>query len=352
MYDQQRGDDPLSATANGYNAARMTKVPSDAVDHTPMQAPPGPPPVVVVKSVAGSTYFSYSLGLVAATRVLVLGVIVTFLLVLVLSYLQGGGRSAALWAVLGCNLSIIAIMSGTMLVRRTRTWRADRVAHEAERATADVHDPSWIVRGALLEIGGLCRVNWLTTRVKPEYRNRFQSMLQEAGLPQSMVIVQAELIDDLQRIRIDDSFVEPERLLGAMPRRSAAFWVHAALTLYLLWLLLNSVLRKEWIMTAVFALAFTGMAAQLLKTYDIHISQANAPVMGLGAYSDHKGRRWTVCDSVVYLYPFRAGFQTSILASIIGPDGYTAVHFHDLKDPALTMFWQRWMHPHPRPDLV
>jgi len=317
-------------------------VPLQSPDETTAAAS-GPPPVVVVKS-AVTTTFSHANGIAMGVRMLVImpaGMVGVFFL---LTVTREKVLSSEFWIMIVAQLVLICFVCGVIIARRAGNWRMDRAMHEANAGGVDHRDPAWIVKGVLLEVGGLCRVHWLTGQVRPKWRDRFQQLLRERGLPRALVIVQAELIDKVRTIPIDDRFVEPERLLGAMPRRSGTFWLLIVMILYFVWMLVNSALAGDWTMTAIFALWVAMMGVQLLRSWGIHLSQANAPVMGMGVISDHKGRRWSVRDSVVYLYPYFVAF--------IGPDGYHVLQFHGLDDPALRMFWQRWMHPHPRPDLA
>jgi len=314
-------------------------------------APMRPPPVVVVES-ATSTTFSYANGIAVGVRMLFVMPAIILAMFVLMAVTRERGFGSPFWVMVSIQFVMIGLICGGVIFRRHTDWRKDCDAHRAAADDVDPHDPSWIVKDALLEVGGLCRVNWWNGRVDPRWRDRFQQILHKRGLPQNMVIIQKEIADRLRAIPIDERFVEPERLLGEIPRRSGTFWVFTVLALYMVWLTVSSALWGDWIMTAVFAVSAAMIGVQLLRSWGIHVSQANAPMMGLGVISDHKGRIWSVRDSVVYLYPWKAGFQSNILVSVIGPAGYHALQFHGLEDPGLIMFWQRWMHPHPRPDLV
>lgn len=314
-------------------------------------APIGPPPIVVVKS-AASTTFSYANGILVGVRLLIVAPAIMAGMFILSGLARVRGFSTGIWMALAVNIMIIAIVCGVVITRRRRDWRTDRIFHNESIKDGDARDPAKIVRGALLEVGGLCRLHCCTLRPLPKWRGRFQQLLGEAGLPSAIVIVQAELIDKLRALPVDGVFVEQERLLAEMRRGSGTFWILAVLLIYSMWVVANAALGGDWIIAALVAAAGAVVASQILKSWGIHLSQAGAPVVGMGVFSDRKGRRWTVRDSVAYLYPWKAGFQSSIILALLGPDGYHAMQFHGLDDPALRMFWQRWMHPHPRPDLV
>ncbi len=327
----------------------MTDSPLQPADETPTAAsgPPGPPPVVVVKSATG-TYFTYANGIAVGIRIMFWAPLGMALVMLALMLTRGRGLSTALWIGFVVQILVLFLFCGMLIVRRLNRWQIDLNDYRQEPLHADQPNVSHLVKGALLEVGGLCRIRWWSGQPAPAWRHRFQQMLHERGLPPALVIVQAELIDNLRMIPVDETFVELDRLLAQMSRRSGTFWLLAAGLLASGWVMVQAALRGDWVMAAILGVAAAMVGSQLLKGWGIHVSRANAPVMGMGVLSDHKGRRWTVRDSTVYLYPY----QSSIIASIIGPDGYHAMQFHGLDDPALRMFWQRWMHPHPRPDLV
>ncbi len=312
---------------------------------------PGPPRVVVVKS-AVSTTFSYANGIIVGVRMIILAPAVVSAIFILAGLARERGLSSGIWLALGIQIIVFAVVFGIVIARWRRDWRIDRRFHEESIRQVAAQDESHIVRGALLEVGGLCRLHWCTLRPLPEWRGRLQDSLRQAGLPPALVIVQSELIDRLNAIPVDGAFAEPERLLTEMPRRSGTFWFLIVLLVYAVWVLVNAALRGDWVISAIMAAAGLAVAIQLLKSWGIHVAQAGAPVVGMGVFSDRKGRRWTVRDSVAYLYPWKAGFQSSIFLALLGPDGYHAMQFHGPDDPALRMFWQRWMHPHPRPDLV
>ncbi len=316
-----------------------------------MQATISPPPVVVLDSPRSKSY-AYELDVVGGARVSIGGPVGVLTAVVGLSLLEGRSLSMPLWIGLTVYLAIFSLVSASMVYARLGDWKADRAAHRADAATANTSDPKWVVKSTLLENGGLCGLDWLTGRARPGSVGRFQSALQEAGLPRALVIVQPDVMAALDDIPLDATFVEPERVLGAMSRRSGAFWFQAVLAVYFTWLLTNAALQGKWVMAGLFLLGMVTLGMELLKTFGVHLTQANAPVMGMGVYSDDKGRRWTVQDSTVYLYPSRAGVGKGAVAELIGPDGHCTRVFHGPGDPALKMFWQRWMHPHPRPELV
>lgn len=328
----------------------MSDAPVPPPDATTNPTPLGPPPIVVVKSDSGSTLFTYANAITGGMRMMAIVIMFMTGAMLLIRSLNGKPPDALMRIVLAVQIGVLSLISVPAIVKRRRHWRLDREAQA--RLSGENQDQSTMVRGVLLEIGGLSRVSLLSGRPVEKWSGRFQQRLAEVGLAPALTIVQAEIEEPLRTIPRDEAFVEPERVLGAMPRRSRAFWFQAALLVFFVWILVSSAMQAQWFATMMLSVAVVGIGMQLLKTFGIHLSQANAPIMGMGAYSDHHGRRWSVLDSTIYVYPFSAGFQTLIFVELIGPDGHHAMSFHGLDDPGLIMFWQRWMHPHPRPDLV
>ncbi|MCC6908016.1 MAG: hypothetical protein IT430_08765 [Phycisphaerales bacterium] len=323
--------------------ARHTGVAADA-------APAAPPPVVVVKSQSGSTTLAYSNNLVGGIRMA--GFVLAGMTggVMLVHWVRGSGITPSVVGIIVAQSAFFALLVIPGMIRRRRQWREDWRIHT--QTPLDPDDRSSVVRGALLEVGGLCRYHWLTGRADQRWRHRFQELLRSAGLPPALVILQHEVSNPVQAIPLDDAFVEPERMLGGMSRRSRQYWIQVVFVLFFLWLMISSAMRGDFIVTACLAVGVAAFGVQLLRAHGVHVSEARAPVLGMGVYSDWKGRRWSILDSTVYIYSMRVGLNDMVAAELVGPEGHTIVPFQGLDDPALKMFWQRWMHPHPRPDLV
>ncbi len=318
----------------------------DAADATPV----APPPVVVVKSQSGATTLAYANNLVGGIRMALYVLVGMTGGVMLLNWLRGSGMTLSVIAIVVGQSAVFALLVVPGMIRRSRQWREDSRIHNEKPLDPD--DRSAVVRGALLEVGGLARQHWLTGRADTRWRHRFQELLRSAGLPPALVILQHEVSNPVQAIHLDDAFVEPERMLGGMSRRSRQYWFQIVFLLFFLWLMISSAMRGDLIVTACLAVGVAAFGVQLLRAHGVHVSEARAPVLGMGVYSDWKGRRWSILDSTVYIYSMRVGLNDLFAAELVGPQGHTVVPFQGLDDPALKMFWQRWMHPHPRPDLV
>lgn len=315
-------------------------------------APMGSPPVVVVESPSGSESLAYSTKIGNGIRWMIFIPLMMVAFVAALEHLRGGGMRLPFWIIISVQAVVMAAVFGQPVTVAMKHWRRDRERLESGE-TACASDREAAVIAALVQLGGLVCHSWRVGRTPPHAPGAFQRMLEEAGAPTNVVIVQRALRVSVDSIPISPEFVEPERLLlGTMHRRSKAFFFQAAMLVFFIWVSVNSALAGDMITLAFILLGLIGFAIQLLKSYGVHIEEAKSPVMGMGVLSDHRGRRWSVVDSCVYLYPHRLGFDPLVMAELLGPQGHFTLIFHGPEDPALRMFWQRWMHPHPRPDLV
>lgn len=312
----------------------------------------GPPPIVVVESAAGSNTLSCGMAIVSNARMLIIMPAMMIAVFLFLHCVSGELSAGVAWFMIVVQTLVFTVLYGRSIRSSVRDWRIDREMFAKDGGDRR-SDESSIVTKALLEVGGLVRPSLLTDRPRRATVGRFQQLLRDAGLRPALVIVQVGLEVPLRAIPTPSEFVEPERLLlGTMQRRSMTFIFNLLLLAFAVWVLVNSARAGHWMMTAFISIGLAVLGMQILKSFGVHVSEGKAPVMGMGVFSDHKGRRWSVQDSCVYLWPMKQRLQSFVVAELVGPDGYHRLFFHGLDDPALRMFWQRWMHPHPRPDLV
>ncbi len=82
---------------------------------------------------------------------------------------------------------------------------------------------------------------------------------------------------------------------------------------------------------------------------------SSPPVAGLGVIRDGKGRLWTCTESIMFVEPYyipKAG--SGVQVDLFGPHGAHKMHkiqFPSCLDDGFVSLWQRWNHPHPRPEL-
>lgn len=69
-----------------------------------------------------------------------------------------------------------------------------------------------------------------------------------------------------------------------------------------------------------------------------------------GTIRDNHDRRWTIDDSVMIVQTSNG--KPPLFVFVTGPAGVMPLHFTDETDPDFIKLWQRWNHPHPRPELA
>lgn len=329
----------------------MTDAPTLSPDATPTAPPLGPPPIVWLHSAAGFGSLSYRTDVLRTFRFLVILLVLLTGGLMGVAALQGHGLDWILMIMIGFQWLIFVLLLGFRLIGRVSAWRADRKRHADEVAAGDTSATA-VVNGALLDLGGLCRLHWLTGRPRKALIGQFQQRLIDAGLPRAMMLVDASIAEPIQAMEIPEDFLEPDRLLRQTPRKSWSFVLIVLITIYFAFGAVAAFGNGDWIVASIDALIACLFGVRILASFGVHVSESRAPIMAMGVLIDHKNRRWTVQDSCAYLYRIKGKTSSPVLVELIGPDGLGAVVFPRLDDAGFRFFWQRWMHPHPRPDLV
>ncbi len=169
----------------------------------------------------------------------------------------------------------------------------------------------------------------------------------QVNLPRT--IVDAGVQSRLAAIPLPDDLLEPETILPSSASLREAVW--ALFGLYIL-LGLIQVLERRWF-TAVLYVVFGGLLLISLPPVRDRLRtllDTGNLVAGTG-WIRHRGKRtWTV-DNAVMLVRTRSG-SVPLHVMLIGEEGELPLSFTNERDPDFIKLWQRWNHPHPRPELV
>jgi len=252
----------------------------------------------------------------------------------------GGAIGTAMVAALCVLASVI-----TRLEWQRERWRVAHVLANGDRLT---HVEA--VTALLVDMTGLIPPG-LRQPVRPEHATEFQRKLTGLGFPHTPTIVDQLLRNTIEKIEIPEEFFEPERVLS-QPRRWSAFTLLAMVVIpfYSLTLLGPGLLEGDpmKILFGGFFLLLMGVPA--LRSFGWRIGESLSPVVSLGAVEDRRGRRWTVLDSCLFVR--KAKMQRNVvLVDLAGPAGFLTMGFWGVDDAGFVLLWQRWMHPHPRPEL-
>ncbi len=320
-------------------------------DHQAHQSPVGPPPIVVVESPAGSWSLACGVEIMRLTRSFVVVMCMIVGAMILFESFVDLGASSYFWPVVLTGALICSLLSGPGIVRRMR-WRRDALMRYASRSSGGTADPAAIVQGAFATIGGLCRYSWMTNLPRRHGRGEFQQFLADEGVPSAITIVDASIIDAVRSIERPAVFVEPEPFRQLLEARSWRLMCWVLITLLFTWHLFSSLAQSDWIGVAISAPLAWVFGTTALEAFGVSLYESSTPIMGMGVFIDARNRRWSVLDSCAYFYRIGSARAATFVVELIGPAGLHTMYFRGADDPAFMMFWQRWMHPHPRPDLV
>ncbi len=308
---------------------------------------PHQPPIVIVQSPAGASSLCFQTDNARSLRLLLLFAVTMIIFVFVL--LVYFPPSSVPIYVLMFQMVFFVVIVGGPCVHRTLLWvREKRKLAQREQPADSLND---VVRAALVTLGGLCQLSVLTGRPRSTSLTRFRQFVLAKGVSPDVMILDAKLQPILEILPIVEEFVEPERLLNAIPRRSNSFVVQLLFLGFVSWMTLQAARDGDIVLAVAGGTIVVLFGTQVLKSLGVHFAEGSKPALGMGVLVDRQGRRWRVDNSTVYIHPMRHGFSKSVMIELIGPDGYLLIQCMGENDAALATFWQRWMHPNPRPEL-
>lgn len=165
-----------------------------------------------------------------------------------------------------------------------------------------------------------------------------------------ITIVDQAIQSTLDRIERPTHFLEREPILtsGALNKRTTILLVgfYAAVAMMQLTTDRPFLALFMLFLAALFLVTIPALRDRLrnFRYSDGHV------VAGQGSVSDHRDRLWTVDDSMMIVQT-RDG-TPPIFVTLTGPAGAMTLTFMDETDPDFIRLWQRWNHPHPRPELA
>ncbi|HVZ95032.1 MAG TPA: hypothetical protein VG797_11040 [Phycisphaerales bacterium] len=155
---------------------------------------------------------------------------------------------------------------------------------------------------------------------------------------------------DLEDVPLLDDLIEPEFIVGS--RGMSRFALVITLLLYAL-LTWGAMAQRQWFLAAFFG-AFAIMMAVPMPVMKKRLTflryEGRAPIAGPGVVKDFRGRRWARGEAIMAVQ--RGQGPRALQVTMIGPMGLLSIPFANSSDPDFIALWQRWNHPHPRPELL
>ena len=184
-------------------------------------------------------------------------------------------------------------------------------------------------------------------------RDELDSQLRAIGLRPPSLIIDQKYAQAVQAIQCVPELLEPEFVASRGDRRSVirtilARSAWALVVIPWLWYrLVPAFADPVWLLFCF--VCFAVVAAWLsIARYRGTLVQTSDLVAGLGVVAADSGWRARAADSVTLLRPVEGEMKVTIMA----PSGTISLPFASPRDEGFIIFWQRWNHPHPRPELL
>jgi hypothetical protein len=180
--------------------------------------------------------------------------------------------------------------------------------------------------------------------------DEFRQATAARGMQAPRTIVDSALAERLGAIEWTEYALEPEPILSSTPQGRATI---AGLTAFCALIALLQVAGgRVWLglfMLAPAACLVAGLPRVRDALRPLRQDEFNM-IAGMGSLADRHGLRWSVDDAVMLVQTNRT--PGGLYVSVVGEAGRAAMTFTDEHDGDFITLWQRWNHPHPRPELL
>jgi hypothetical protein len=186
----------------------------------------------------------------------------------------------------------------------------------------------------------------------------WSDMVRAAGdesIDMPRALVDRRLSPAIREIEIPDDLVEREFIAESFSAGNGLVIVVLALVLFLAG---RAAIGGDWAGAAIFivvAAIFAPSIPWVKKYVPMLRAEAQAPIAAPGEVKDHRGRRWCAENAVMLVQPGPAIWSRGgqgLHVCLLGEAGRLELAFQSPRDPDFITLWQRWVHPHPRPDLA
>lgn len=276
-------------------------------------------------------------------------------LMIVSGLLRQSGRTTSGWRVtmtMGIILVVFVGILMTVLIVVAARRRAQR-AREAQARHVDPHEPEQR-DGQLLR--RLVELDLEQPNVVWSKSGRWTwaDLCDGFASPQATLprcLAEEFRRSALERIERPDHMLEPESIAaGAASTQSGMGLLLGFMGLGWLMTVAASPWRISAIWFPIFAAFMLAGLPAVRRRLPWVTDRARLPVAGLGFIRDHKSRTWTIHDALMLVTAKNSA--SHIWVYIVGQVGWLRFAFADETDPEFIKLWQRWNHPHPRPELL
>ncbi len=161
------------------------------------------------------------------------------------------------------------------------------------------------------------------------------------------LIIDRRLARAVATVELTEEFIEPEPI-GSQMQRSA--WIMSILLL----LVVVAAIRFTGMSPIAYLLLIPAAAGEVLR----QVWRSSRSAVGLGETSCLAGVGFIELPmggrigSWQALTLISSGSDGCLLVRIVHGHGIVSLRFTSTSDPGFISFWQRWNHPHPRPELL
>jgi hypothetical protein len=178
----------------------------------------------------------------------------------------------------------------------------------------------------------------------------FARVVMEYGEPVPRTVVDEAAAPRLRAIELPRDMLEPESILTSVPFSRGT--IRLMLVFYVVMVLLQ-LIGGHWIGAGMFLVMGLLLAVTIPEIRDatrLFQYEDGKIIAGMGGVTDHQNRRWTINDALLLVQIRRK--PGPLFVHLIGEAGHLLLTFTDETDRDFIALWQRWNHPHPRPELL
>lgn len=246
-----------------------------------------------------------------------------------------------------CGVFLGYVLSA--IIQRWAFSRRESVLKAEEERLGGIDDPRMTLSRIVFQLEREAP-RWSFSRHTAWRWPSFLAKLDAADLGQPRTLVDDRHLMAVATIGLPDELLEPETIAkGGGPPGCIA----PALALTVLGCLLLGFASGSFVYPALGVVCLV-ISLPLLPAVRRRLpwvtDQPRLPIAGVGFVQDVKGRSWTVNNAIMLVKA--TGWIHGIRIELIGEAGLLPFAFGDETDPEFIKLWQRWNHPHPRPELL
>lgn len=249
----------------------------------------------------------------------------------------------------GAVFSILAVVVIRYFILPVRAQR--RLVRDVRRRALAASDPGkWregdaeiILAGALCDVG----IGPSGTRSPRTALKRLTRELDRFGIRTPGIIFDARIASEVLAIERTEELVEPEPVESEWTQGQ---WLFSACMLVLLVAIYVLTGRKPQVLAFLCSLVIFDLAYKLVWVVRHGLGlRSTGMSAGVGYLELPNGARIGLWEAVTLVTRDRG---ENLRVRLLAPDRTIQLKFTSAADPGFVAFWQRWNHPHPRPELL